>query len=409
MRPSRLPIYGPMPPGELQWRRRPLLALLITVAVKLLPVAASFGAGVVLGRLVGRPAGWPATGLWLAGLLVASTVVLVVADRVARRALPLATLLRVTLLVPDRTPNRFRIAMGQRGGDGPAGDAAHLLGLVTRLDGHDRRSRGHSDRVRAYTDLVAQELRLGRRDRELLRWAALLHDVGKLEVPSTTLERGGRLTDADWLELRRHPVEGARMVAPLRPWLGPWASTIVQHHERWDGSGYPGGLAGVQISFGARIVAVADAFETMTAARAGTRPLGAAAAREELAICAGHQFDPVVVRAFLRVSLGRLRWVMGPLAWLGEQPFLGGVQQVATRAGAVGARVGVGVATAGAVAGSVVAGGGLPAVNERPGSTATTQAVTSDERGVIDVFLHRGVGATATPTAEGATTTSVSP
>jgi putative nucleotidyltransferase with HDIG domain len=395
-----------MAASEQQWRRRPILALLITVAVKVLPVGASFGAGVVIGRLVGRPAGWPATVLWLAGLLVASTLVLVVVDRLARRALPLATLLRLTLLVPDRTPNRFKIAMGVRGGAGPGADAARLLGLVAELDGHDRRSRGHSDRVRAYADLLAQELRLGRRDRELLRWAALLHDIGKLRVPSPTLERSGRLSDADWRELRQHPVEGSKLIAPLRPWLGPWASAVVQHHERWDGSGYPGGLAGLQISLGARIVAVADAFETMTASRVGSAALGAGAAREELARCAGDQFDPVVVRAFLRVSLGRLRWVMGPMAWLAEQPFLGGVQQAATRVGTVGARVGVGVATAGAVAGSIVAGGGLPSVGGPPGQVATSQPAPAPhhERGVIDVFLHhQEPGATATPRQDGAT------
>ncbi|MCU1485488.1 MAG: domain/HD domain protein [Actinomycetia bacterium] len=388
-----------MAAGEQQWRRRPVLALLITTAVKLLPIAASFGAGVVAGRLVGRPAGWPATGLWLAGLLVTSTLVLVVVDRLARRALPLATLLRLTLLVPDRTPSRFKIAMGARGGDGPGADAARLLGLVADLDGHDRRSRGHSERVRGYVDLMAQELRLGHRDRELLRWAALLHDVGKLKVPSPTLERPGRLTDADWRELRQHPVEGARLIAPLRSWLGPWASAVVQHHERWDGTGYPGGLAGLQISLGARIVAVADAFETMTSARSGSSTIAAGPAREELARCAGHQFDPIVVRAFLRVSIGRLRWVMGPLAWIAEQPFLGGVQQAATRVGTVGARVGVGVATAGAVAGSVVVGVAPAPSPRQPGQVATSQpaAGASDERGVIDVFLHHHVAPGPTP------------
>jgi putative nucleotidyltransferase with HDIG domain len=306
----------------------------------------------------------------------------------------------MSLLVPDRTPNRLQIALGRRDGEGPGGDAARLLGLVADLDGHDRRSRGHSGRVRGYTDLVAQELRLGKRDRELLRWAALLHDVGKLKVPSPTLERSGRLTDADWRAVRQHPVEGARLIAPLRTWLGPWASTVVQHHERWDGTGYPGGLAGMQISLGARIVAVADAFETMTTSR-DSRPSTAAAAREELARCAGRQFDPVVVRAFLQVSMRRLRWVMGPLTWAAEQPFLGGVQQAATRVGTVGARIGAGAATAGVVAGTVVVGGvATPAAH--PGQVATSEQTQrpTDERGVIDVFLHRHVPDGTAPAAD---------
>jgi hypothetical protein len=254
-------------------------------------------------------------------------------------------------------------------------------------------------------------MRLGRRDRELLRWAALLHDVGKLKVPAPTLERTGLLTDADWHELRRHPVEGARLIAPLRAWLGPWSSTVVQHHERWDGTGYPGGLAGIHISLGARIVAVADAFETMTAASSGARPAVAAEAREELTRCAGRQFDPVVVRAFLRISIGRLRWVMGPMAWLAEQPFLGGVQQAAVRVGTVGARIGVGVATAGVVAGAVMAGTptSSPPVT-RPEHVARSQdARDGSGRGAIDVFLRQVGAAPGDPTSGRTTTTTAVP
>jgi putative nucleotidyltransferase with HDIG domain len=391
--------------GEQQWRRRPVLALLITIGVKVVPVAASFGAGVVLSRFIGRPAGQPAATFWLVGLLVASTVVLILVDRLARRALPLASLLRLTLLVPDRTPNRFKIAMGTRGGEGPGGEAARLLSLVADLDGHDRRARGHSERVRGYVDLIAQEMRLGRRDRELLRWAALLHDIGKLKVPAPTLERSGRLSDADWEEVHRHPIEGARLIAPMRAWLGPWASTVVQHHERWDGMGYPGGVAGVQISLGARIVAVADAFETMTATSSGARPAAASEAREELTRCAGNQFDPVVVRAFLRISIGKLRWVMGPLAWLAEQPFLGGVRQAGVRVGTIGARIGAGAVTAGAVASTVVSGTSASSPVTRPDQVARSQdARESSGRGAIDVFLRQTTPAVSDPTSSTTTT-----
>jgi hypothetical protein len=91
---------------------------------------------------------------------------------------------------------------------------------------------------------------------------------------------------------------------------------VREHHEHWDGSGYPEGLAGTQISMGARIVAVADAFEVMTANRSYQAAVGATAAREELARCAGTDFDPAVVRAFLQIGLGRLRGVLGPLSFL---------------------------------------------------------------------------------------------
>lgn len=384
-----LPIRGSVAAAEQQWRRRPVAALLITVAVKLGPVALSFAAGIVAGRVIGRPAQWPAIGAWLAGVLAISTVVLVATDRILRRALPLAALLRMSLLVPDRTPSRLRIAMGAKGEPGPGGDAARLLALVASLDGHDRRAQGHSARVRAYVDLIAAELRLGARDRELLRWAALLHDVGKLRVPSGTLQRSGRLREMDWLEVRRHPVEGARLVAPLRGFLGPWASAVVQHHERWDGGGYPGGLAGLQISLGARIVAVADAFETMTATGTGQKPFTPAQAREELTRCAGSQFDPMVVRAFLAVSVPKLRWILGPLTWAAEQPFLGGAARVAVKAGSVGTRIGVGAATAGAVAGGAIVA--TPPPTAGPPAPSTTVAVEqrTDERGVIDVFSNQ--------------------
>lgn len=382
------------PQAEQQWQRRPVLALSITVLVRLVPMGASFAAGVVAGRVIGRPVGVLPTGAWLGGLLLVSTLVLLAVDRLARRALPLVALLRMALLVPDRTPSRLRIAMGATGGPGPGGDAARLLAKVAQLDAHDRRSQGHSTRVRAYVDLIAQELRIGPRDRELLRWAALLHDIGKLKVPAPTLERSGDLRATDWEKVRRHPVEGARMVAPLRPWLGHWAGAVVQHHERWDGGGYPSGVAGMQISLGARVVAVADAFETMTATGTGRQPFTPAAARTELARCAGTQFDPMVVRAFLNVSVAKTRWILGPLTWLLEQPFLGGAAKVATKVGTVGARVGVGVATAGVVAGGAIVG--TPPPTAGPPAPTTTEvaepapAEETDERGVLDVFLEQG-------------------
>src|SRR5207248_9937661 len=106
------------------------------------------------------------------------------------------------------------------------------------------------------------------------------------------------------------PEEGAKLAAPLRAWLGEWADTIEQHHERWDGLGYPHGLRGEQISRGARIVAVADSFEVMTATRSYKRPMDVKAARQELTDGAGTQFDPAMVRAFLNISLGRMRWMV---------------------------------------------------------------------------------------------------
>jgi len=297
-------------------------------------------------------------------LIVVSTLVVAVVDRAARRLLPLAALLRLCLVFPDHAPSRFSVAFKagttrnlkeklarateQGLVDEPARAAERILVLVAAMNIHHRGTRGHSERVRAFNDLIAEELRLPEADRDRLRWAALLHDVGKLEVPVRILDKPGKPTEAEWDTLRRHPEDGARIVAPLRGWLGPWAAAIEEHHERWDGAGYPRGLAGQEIGLAARIVAVADVFEVMTAPRAYRRPVNAEAARAELARCAGSQLDPAVVRAFLNVSLGKLRVAMGPLSWLAQLPFVGALPRLegvaaAGRAAATAAGVATGV------------------------------------------------------------------
>ena len=130
------------------------------------------------------------------------------------------------------------------------------------------------------------------------------------------LNKKGRLTAQEWEQIQRHPEIGARLTMPLGPWLGDWVRGVGEHHERWDGGGYPAGLRAEEISLAARIIAVADAFDVMTAARSYKDPLPAEAARAELVRCAGDQFDDRVVRAFVAVSIGRLRRVMGPSALL---------------------------------------------------------------------------------------------
>jgi putative nucleotidyltransferase with HDIG domain len=182
--------------------------------------------------------------------------------------------------------------------------------------------------VSAFNDLIAAEIGLSQGDRAKLRWAALLHDIGKLHVHTMTLNKPGKPTAAEWRAIKRHPEIGARIVAPLRPWLGDWVDGVGQHHERFDGQGYPNGLAGAEISLAGRIIAVADAFEVMTALRSYKRPVSARVAREELTRCAGTHFDPRMVRAFLNVSIGKVSSVMGPLSWLAQIPFIGGIPQL---------------------------------------------------------------------------------
>ena len=100
-------------------------------------------------------------------------------------------------------------------------------------------TRGHTERVRALTDFVADELGLAEDDRDRLRWSALLHDIGKLTVHPDILNKEGALSDDEWQLIRRHPLEGAKLTAPLAGWLGEWSATVVEHHERYDVGGYP--------------------------------------------------------------------------------------------------------------------------------------------------------------------------
>ena len=118
-------------------------------------------------------------------------------------------------------------------------------------------------------------------------------------------------------------------MAPLVDWLGEWVLAVEQHHEKYDGTGYPRGLAGPEISQAAGIVAVTDVFDVITSARSYKPAVNGEAARKELIRSAGTHFDPVVVRAFMNVSMGKLRWVMGPLSWLADVPFIGGISRLA--------------------------------------------------------------------------------
>ncbi|MGH8893619.1 MAG: HD-GYP domain-containing protein, partial [Actinomycetes bacterium] len=350
-----------------RWERRPGWARAVRVGVFSAPVLASF-----LAAWAVRSALPPATGLVgraasLAALIAVSTLVLLLVDRLGRRALPLVTLLDLSMLFPDSAPSRVKVAREairrrpieeqlQRvrdAGADPGSVAREILTLVAALSQHDRPTRGHAERVRMFTDLLAEQMRIPQRDRDLLRWAAILHDIGKLRVSSTLLNKPGKPTDEEWALLKAHPLHGAEMAAPLLPWLGEWGDVIVQHHERYDGTGYPSGLSGVQISLGARIVSVADAYDVMTAARAYKRPVSRSAALQELVRWSGRQFDPVVVRAMVAVGAPRLRRAQGIVAWLADVPLVAtGSVPTATVARVVGA----GALATGAVTGGVAAG-----------------------------------------------------
>jgi HD-GYP domain-containing protein (c-di-GMP phosphodiesterase class II) len=131
--------------------------------------------------------------------------------------------------------------------------------------------------------------------------AAELHDVGKMAIPDQILHKPGPLSPEEWAFVRRHPLVGERILS-VAPALLPVAKIVRATHERWDGSGYPDGIAREEIPLGARIVAVCDAFEAMVAPRAYRAARSVAEALEELRACAGSQFDPAVVEAFCELK-----------------------------------------------------------------------------------------------------------
>ena len=352
----------------MRWAAHPRWARALRVVVFAGPVLASFAAAWTLTQVLPPTSSLSGKAAHLTGLVVASTAVLVLLDRGARRLLPLVTLLDLSLLFPKVAPSRLAVAREairrrpieeqlarvREAGADPSTAATEILSLVAALSTHDRPTRGHAERVRMFTDLIAEQMRIPQRDRDLLRWAAILHDIGKLRVPASLLNKPGKPDDAEWATLQAHPSHGAEIAGALLPWLGEWGEVIVEHHERWDGTGYPNGLAGREIHLGSRIVSVADAYDVMTSARAYKRPVSRAAAYQELIRFSGSQFDPAAVRAMVSVSAPRLRRAQGVLAWLADVPL------VATHA--VPAATLARVVGAGAIATGVVTGGGLPPV-----------------------------------------------
>lgn len=399
---------------EAQWAPRPVLALGVRVAQYGLPLLAGTLATWLLAPIAARVL--PAWAAWLLSLAVAVTVSLLVSSLTMRLA-PLAVLLRMTMIFPDHAPSRLKVARRSTGADeirrrlvsehaDEQEAAVTMLALVTALGRHDRHTRGHSERVRLFCDLLARELGMPAADAGRLRWAALIHDVGKLEVSAAVLNKPGRLDRDEWVQVRLHPQAGARLAQPLRAWLGPWFAGIAEHHERYDGGGYPMGLAGDQISLAGRAIAVVDAFETMTAARSYQAARTAVAARAELTRCAGTHFDPAMVRAFLAIALPRLLWSVGPLAFAINVPFLrfigdGGVRLAqaagATASGAAGAAV-----NAAGVTAVVVAAGALP-----PAAPAATAAPKARQQ--VTARPTNGPAAVAARTSAGHSPTSKQP
>jgi len=176
-----------------------------------------------------------------------------------------------------------------------------LLGLANALEAKDVYTRGHSERVGTLSRRLGAALGLTPPDVEIVGRAGLLHDIGKIGIAEGILRKPGALNGEEWAQMRRHPLIGARIVAPFE-FFTAGAIVIRHHHERMDGSGYPDGLSGDAIPFGARIVAVADVYDALTSDRPYRGAMSADEARARLEAEAGDTLDKDVVAAFLDVT-----------------------------------------------------------------------------------------------------------
>ena len=172
-----------------------------------------------------------------------------------------------------------------------------LEALGSAIDTRDLGTHAHSRRVRGYSLVIARAHGMAEADLRDLEHGVLLHDIGKIGIPDAILLKPGPLTPDEWKIMRTHPEIGRQIIQRI-PFLKPAMPIVYHHHERWDGTGYPLGLAGPDIPLGARIFAVADAFDAMTFDRPYSRAIGLDAARTEIQRCAGSHFDPDVVRTF---------------------------------------------------------------------------------------------------------------
>lgn len=187
--------------------------------------------------------------------------------------------------------------------------AAHdrtVAALVRAVEAKDFYTRGHSERVAKASVLIARVVGLSQQRTSILHFAGMLHDVGKLGVPTRVLQKAGALSDEEFAAIARHPVRGLEMVREIE-FLGEAFEGILHHHERMDGRGYPMGLSGDAIPEFARIIAVADAFDSMTSTRSYRQARDVSQALQELDRCIGTQFDPQFVAA-LHTAVERTQW-----------------------------------------------------------------------------------------------------
>jgi putative two-component system response regulator len=172
--------------------------------------------------------------------------------------------------------------------------------LAHTLEEKDPYTSGHSERVCYYSDFIAKRLSIPPKDRSEIQVAAYLHDIGKIGISNRFINKKGTLTPIDWAIIKQHTKKSIELLVPLNL-SSKILSYIQYHHERFDGGGYPDGLASDQIPIGARIIAISDAYDSMTSNHPYRNPLSHGEAKNELLKCAGKQFDPNLVSVFFDV------------------------------------------------------------------------------------------------------------
>ena len=175
-----------------------------------------------------------------------------------------------------------------------------LKALTAALETRDSETHGHSERVVTYSLRLGREYGLSSDEMKALEFGSLLHDIGKIGVPDSILRKPAKLTEEEWVRMREHPLHGQQILRGIE-FLQGASRVVAQHHEKWDGTGYPLGLRKEEIDICARIFSVADALDAITSDRVYRRGKSYEAASQELDDWAGRQFDPKVVEAFHRV------------------------------------------------------------------------------------------------------------
>jgi response regulator RpfG family c-di-GMP phosphodiesterase len=172
-----------------------------------------------------------------------------------------------------------------------------LKALVQALEMRDFETHGHAERVVTFSLRLGHELGLDKKELRDLELGALLHDIGKIGVPDTILRKPAKLDEQEWVKMRLHPIHGQKILRNI-PFLEGASQVVLQHHEKWDGTGYPHGMLGEDIAVGARIFAVVDAFDAIISDRVYRKGRSYREAVAEIKKHSGTQFDPIVVEAF---------------------------------------------------------------------------------------------------------------